>query len=672
MKSTPVATLDQWADFGIAEFGQGRYAEAEKWFRAILGHNPYHFDGLQLLGLSLVRQGMLVEGIHSMLLALQLKPNATHVLSNLAEAQREAGQLSGQIQTLQRLSELDTTHIEPQLRLVTAYARSGQSESAIRLAVDLFERFPENAEIAKLLAQLLRSVGRHSHALLAYASAIKLAPHDGALRFDLGDIFLVEGDARASQECFQRAISTVDSSLRRGAMLGLTVAGLDLGQWTDWDAHLQQLSTPLNSDERGLNPFLPLLLPLTPERTVAFTQAGTRQWVHGDLRSNPTLLPTLAPSIERRPLRIAFVSPDFRDHPVGRIIAPVVEAMVARGNFALCVHSAGHEDAVTRRIQTAASHWLDASAHSDEAVARYLHEQDVDLVVDLAGPTAGARPGIYRYRPGRVRVSWLGYPGSAAHPDIPYLLTDRRSVPSSLAALFGENVVRLAVPAMTMDGWVDIDREKERQLLGVKSHEILIGSLARWRKINPIVFWQWIAALERVPNTVLIVRRPPGNSETHLRSLLAERSIGIDQVRFVDATSDYPSYLARLGALDLALDTYPYGSHSMTLDGLRVGTPLLAARGELMQSRIGASLLSDIGLESFVVDDICDYGERLAVLLSDRSKLESARSRIRTIAVSKSMLRPDLFAAHLESAYRQILEHAAHSGQERIIDVDGI
>ena len=131
METATNATLDQWADFGITEMEIGQFAGAENWFRAILRLSPYHFDGQQLLGLSLVRQGRLAEGIEALALALQIRPNATDVLSNLAEAQREAGNFAAQIQTLERLGSLDSTE-GPRIRLVKTLAHAGQTERAVR------------------------------------------------------------------------------------------------------------------------------------------------------------------------------------------------------------------------------------------------------------------------------------------------------------------------------------------------------------------------------------------------------------------------------------------------------------------------------------------------------------------------------------------------------------
>ena len=669
MNQIPTSTFEQWLDFGIADMERGDFVSAEGWFQAVLRHDPNHFDGLQLLGLAKVRQRAFGDGIRHLALALQIQPKSVHVLSNLAAAQHEAGLSINEVQTLQRLCEIDSGSLEPQLRLAHAFCRSGQFDAALRLAVTLFQNYPDSAPSAIFLANLLRSRGLTTQAVLVYSKALELTPNDAGLLYDLADTFLVEGDSTAAAECFSRCLNGTDPTLRSASVLGLATARLDLADWADWSEHLEILMQPLRGDERGINPFQPLLVPLTPAKSSAMTQTATRLWVNNAFYEPPVALSPESVPLKTGSLRIAYISPDLWDHPVGRVVAPVVEALGALGHEVLCVSLSRVSDAITERIRRGAAGWLDGAALEDSEVARYLDQADVDLVVDLAGPTAGARPGIFRFRPGRARMSWLGYPGSAGHPDIPYVMSDRETVPDFLAAHFAETVLRLDVPSMTMDGWVDVDRDTARAELGLSTDNIVIGSAARWRKINPTMFWHWVDAVVQVPESVLVLRRPPGDGEARLRDQLADRRLRPGQIRFLDTAPGYDGYLTRLSIFDLALDTYPYGSHSMALEGLRVGTPLLAARGDLMQSRIGAAMLADLGLDEFIVDDIQKYGQRIVDVLREPDTLKKLRRDIKARALARPLLEPAQFALHLEAAYRAVLSHAVNPTGERIIDI---
>ena len=91
-----------------------------------------------------------------------------------------------------------------------------------------------------------------------------------------------------------------------------------------------------------------------------------------------------------------------------------------------------------------------------------------------------------------------------------------------------------------------------------------------------------------------------------------------------------PQHLARYRIADLALDTFPYTSHTTASDALWCGCPLVGLRGNSFASRVSASILGTCGLPDLVTDTLPQYEQKIITLATDRTTLAEVKSRIAT------------------------------------------
>src|SRR5262249_28404372 len=99
----------------------------------------------------------------------------------------------------------------------------------------------------------------------------------------------------------------------------------------------------------------------------------------------------LRPLIQRHPnnqdanrrLRVGYISPDFRQHSVGRFLLPLLENH-DRSQFEItCFSDVAITDAFTEQIRAAADQWHHVVGLTDEQLAQLVQHQEIDILVDL-------------------------------------------------------------------------------------------------------------------------------------------------------------------------------------------------------------------------------------------------------------------------------------------------
>ena len=135
-----------------------------------------------------------------------------------------------------------------------------------------------------------------------------------------------------------------------------------------------------------------------------------------------------------RPLRIGYVSPDFRSHPVGRFFEPVLGAHDPARVQVFCYDEAPFPpDGVTTRLRSRAPNWRMTRGQSATQLAEAIRTDRIDVLVDLAGHTAHNRLDVFAVKPAPIQVTYLGYPNTTGLPTIDYVLTDTVTLPDEEA-----------------------------------------------------------------------------------------------------------------------------------------------------------------------------------------------------------------------------------------------
>lgn len=460
---------------------------------------------------------------------------------------------------------------------------------------------------------------------------------------------------REAAACLAEALEvTPDREYARGSLLYSKLQACD---WTGMAAQVSELQSLLQRRRRVTHPLS--LLPLIDSPEIQLTSAQTLvEDKYPQDNSLGPCLPRAARNVERR-LRVAYVSADFREHPVSRLLVGVLEAHDRERFEILGISLAGGEGgAFEQRVRRSFDSVIDVAARSDREVAQLLREQEVDIAVDLMGFTQGLRLGIFAHRVAPVQVNYLGYAGTSGAPYMDYLLADEVVVPRGQEQAYSEQVVRMPHCYLPYDNRLAIGAAPTRLEAGLPERGMVFCAFTSPYKINSEVFGIWMRLLRAVPESVLWLREMPDETRENLQREAQARRVDPKRLIFAAHVASMEEHLGRHALADLYLDTLPYNAHSTACDALWAGVPVLTCPGSSFASRVAASALTAVGLSELIAPDLPNY-ERLALELAQQPhRLRELREKLARQRLQAPLFDTERVCRHVEAAYRGMVEHA--------------
>jgi len=327
-------------------------------------------------------------------------------------------------------------------------------------------------------------------------------------------------------------------------------------------------------------------------------------------------------------LKIAYLSADFHGHATAQLVAEMFEHH-DRSRFETYGYSIGATDdgAMRRRLASALEHFHDVADLSYDNAAALIRAHDIDILVDLKGYTYQARPEILARRPAPIQVNFLGYPSTMGASFIDYIIGDPIVTPFEHAPFYTETIVQLPNCYQPNDRKREIAARPKRLDEGLPEEGFVFCCLNAAYKITSRLFDVWADLLGAIDGSVLWLYAKDETTRANLRREALAR--GLDPARLVFADKKPPvEHLARMPLGDLFLDTSPCGAHTTGSEALWAGLPMLTLLGDTFASRVGASLLSSVGLPELVTASLADYGRTARVLAETPAKLAALRNRL--------------------------------------------
>ncbi|NTW98994.1 MAG: tetratricopeptide repeat protein [Geobacteraceae bacterium] len=359
-------------------------------------------------------------------------------------------------------------------------------------------------------------------------------------------------------------------------------------------------------------------------------------------------------------IRLAYVSPDFRQHPVGHLMAGIFENH-DKSKFEIISISLGIDDqsGLRRRFMDASDKFIDAREMNSSDIAKMMRSLEVDIAVDLAGYTADSRTGVFALRPAPVQVNYLGYAGTMGAEYMDYILADRHVIPEDDRINFSEKVVYLPDTYLPTDGTLRLaDRMPTREEYGLPSSGFIFCSFNHDYKINPPMFDVWMRLLKRIPGSVLWLMKLNGCAEANLIREAEARGVDPGRMIFATRVPNVEDHLARYQLAGLFLDTTPYNAHTTASDALLAGLPVLTCEGKAFPGRVAGSLLHAIGLPELIAGSLAEYEELAVRLATDATFLDGIKVKLRANKDSYPLFNTVQFCRNLESAFSGMFERS--------------
>jgi predicted O-linked N-acetylglucosamine transferase (SPINDLY family) len=349
------------------------------------------------------------------------------------------------------------------------------------------------------------------------------------------------------------------------------------------------------------------------------------------------------------------VSSDLNAHPVGKFLLPLFLEHDKRRFEIFAYSQLRMEDEMTHRLQACTDCWRDITGLSDPQAAEMIRQDQIDILIDLAGHTARHRLLVFACKPAPVQVSYLGYPATTGLATIDYRLTDALAdPPGETDAYFTETLIRLPNTAWCYQPPSEAPLVSPLQAL--QNDYITFGSFNNFTKINEALAKCWAEILRRVPQSRLLLKAVALNSESARRDLQRMMSgSGIDADRLqLHGSVPISRHLPFYNRIDIALDTYPYHGTTTTCEALWMGVPVVTRAGASHVSRVGVSLLSAVGLPDLVANDADHYVQIAVDLAANPSRLAELRASLRMRMQQSPLMDAAAFARDVEAAYREM------------------
>jgi predicted O-linked N-acetylglucosamine transferase (SPINDLY family) len=660
-----------------------RPAEALASYDKALGIRPGYAEALNNRGLVLLELLRPAEALASFDQALAVRPDYAMALSNRGNT----------LQSLQRPVEALASY-DRALAIQPDYAQALYNRGVVLRALQRpdealasYDRAlairPDDIDALNNRGVVLRELKRPAEALASYdrALAIKpdyvealnnrgsalrdlqrpaeaLASHDQALAIipNHADALCNRGIALRELKRPAEALASFDRALavepgHRYAFAGVAYAALATCDWARTEIIAGELERRIAQNSAIIPPFT--LLGYSNDESLQLQCA--RKSIADEL---PVPAQPLWEGAARAhdKLRIAYLSADFRRHPVASLIVQLFE-LHDRARFEIVGISFGPDDQsdMRARLMRGFDQFHDVRSTSDGEVARLLNDMEVDIAVDLNGRTEDSRLGILAHRPAPVQVTYLGYPGTTGADFIDYVIADPTILPFDRQPFYSEKIVHVPECYQVNDSTRKIAAQTPtRREAGLPDDGFVFCCFNNNYKITAPVFDVWMRLLGAVEGSVLWLLQDDATQE-NLRSQAAAR--GIDPARLVFAPRQEPEeHLARHRLADLFLDTLLYNAHTTASDALWAGLPLLTCKGVSFASRVAASLLYAAGLPELATSDLAEYEAFALRLATDTALLGGFRQRLAQNRATCPLFDTDRFRRHIESAYRMMWE----------------
>lgn len=357
------------------------------------------------------------------------------------------------------------------------------------------------------------------------------------------------------------------------------------------------------------------------------------------------------PDPERR-LRIGYVSRNFLRHSVAFFIEPVIAQHDRRRYEVYCYYTHQVIDETTQRIERLADVWRHVEGDDDDALAAKINDDAIDILVDLGGHTKLNRLGVFARKPAPVQMTWIGYPDTTGLAAIDYRITDAIADPGPEAdALHTERLLRLDAPFLAYQPPLDSPAVTPRE-----GEAVTFGSFNMLAKLNDPTVALWARILDAVPDSRLVLKSSAlkhVETATRVRERFGAQGIAPGRIELRDWAADRGEHLAAYGALDIALDTHPYNGTTTTCEALWMGVPVVTLAGEMHMSRVGATLLSSVGLAELVAQSAGDYVAIAVALAHDVARRRALRAGLRQRLAGSPLLDHARFTAGLERELRE-------------------
>jgi len=629
----------------------GRLDGAEAALRKAL-HLKRSADALMKMGLLLYRQGKLRPAAHQFEQALQLDPAHLDARHNAAITAVQLGNVQyGERLTRGTLS-LSPANTDALNGLAVLEQKRGAYASAICRLSRALAVSPAHSPSRANIAHALNALGRAAEAGRHARIALSLTPSDPRSFSNFGNGLLASGEILAAARMLRRALA-LDG--RNPDILSNLGRALNPIGRTEEAIALYRRAIEIAPKHAAAHGNLLFAMTLSPATTNEALYAEHQRWaaLEPAIGSPATGAPADFAN-PTRVLRIGFLSADLRDHPIGHLVSGYFAQHDPARTSLHAFAEVARPDDVSDWLKSHCETWHETIGRDDATVADMIRNERIDILVLLAGQTAGNRAAICKYKPALIQVNFHDL-STSGMPTVDAWLTDWTAHPKDSTEGHTEVLIRL--PSVYL--YRPLENAPEvAPPPSLSLGTITFGSFSNPSKINDEVLAVWARILAAIPTSRLVMAYLRQFEDAAFQDILRRRlgrfGVGPDRVAFAPAVKNRAEHLARLSAVDIMLDPFPFTGGTTTFEALWMGVPVISLAGERFAARSAASHLVAAGYPEFVAVSKEEYIEKILSLAAAPSRLEKLRQTMRAQVTGSLLCDAPAFSRALDETWRRL------------------
>jgi protein O-GlcNAc transferase len=596
------------------------YRRAAQAYGVALKLSPTDTDTIYNLGICHWKDKKLSLALELFARSLQLQ-ESPRVRVSRGEIYRDLGQFDLAQRDFELALDQEPENISALLGMVNIKLDQRDYSSALNSALHLERSQPLNYMVAAILAEAYKKLGFYAKALKYCTQAIHLNPNNLLLKNNLANVTLEMGDHLAAEDILKRVIASDEKFFEAYSNL-IYCIHLRSKHLTDED-----FSTILGY-EKALESL--------------------------QIRSNNRRFPKSS-GIQRKKIKLGFVTGDFRSHPVGYFSEAFLGELKSRDYVMVGFPTNPLADQVTQKLKTYLEDWVPIYEMDDQCACEVIREKNIDILFDLSGHTAHNRLGIFFLRPAPVQVTYLGYFGTTGLRAIDYIIASKKTIKKDEFSSFTESPLLLDCSHLVYRPPVLVPIDPEPPL--ERNGYITYGVFNRLSKINNDVLSVWAGILHKT-QTSKIIFVGKGFNDREFVSDLSARLILLgandSQMEFFGHMS-LNQYFEIFNSVDVCLDTFPFPGGTTTLDSLMMGVPVITKAGDSFIGRQGEMILETLGLNEWVAKDNPDYIRLSSHLANKIGLLKKLRSTLRDRVMQSELYNSSKLGYELDRHLRNVL-----------------
>ncbi len=550
------------------------------------------------------------------------------VVQSLSDAFRlwDEGRLLEAETAFHKAAKEDPADVRPVIGLGALYNSLGQPAPAHVLFSRAVTLDPESAPAWDGLGLSLIGIGRDEEAVNAWRLALVLDPDRGKTHFSLGAALASFGDHEGALAALGRAHELMPKSpAAHSNLIQAMHYAPGIGRREIFDEH--------------------------------------RRW--NDLHTSPKPRPPITDPDPERPIRVGFVSDDFRFHAVYFFFHDAFTGRPRDRWRGMLYANQTIIDGCTRTFMESADVFRDVSALDDETLARRIRDDGIDILIDLDGHTKGNRLPVFGLRPAPVQATFLDYVDTSGLDAMDFIIADEYLIPPEFEKHYTEEVIRLAGDALCYSP-PDYELPPSKPP-AVKNGHITFGCFNTAHKISTETIALWSRVMDRVERSRILLNVPIYRNqvvrERYLK-LFEGHGIARHRIEFKHGAS-HELFLGQYREVDIALDTTPYSSGLNTCEALWMGVPVIALAGDRQSARLATSHVLAAGFPEYAAKDKDGFITKAAALAADIPALTERRRGQRDKIAASALCDRGRYREHFTEALRTIWRQACAKQENR-------